>query len=255
MADSADRLKLRDRLYLSGIDGKAFDIALSEGFGFEMSVFCWAPKMEDGKALAEARRQAASGVPLWFHAPFAELIPCSVDPLARELTHKRLLQAMELSLSLGIKRIVMHGGFIPQVYYPEWYVEQSIGFWKNFLRHVPEDVIIALENVMEPGPQLLADIADGIDDPRIGLCFDTGHANSNVSSIPPLEWIDVLKHRLVHVHLHNNMGDKDLHAPLGEGIIPMETVLDRLIEREVTFTVENQDCRASLKWLEEKAYI
>ena len=61
---------------------------------------------------------------------------------------------------------------MPQVYFPEWYVEQSVIFWRDFLRQLPPDMTIALENVMEPEPRLLAEIARQVDDPRLGLCLD-----------------------------------------------------------------------------------
>ena len=76
---------------------------------------------------------------------------------------------------------------MPQVYFPEWYVEQSVLFWREFLRQLPQDMTVALENVMEPQPRLLAEIARQVDDPRLGLCLDIGHANTFVSRVPPLE--------------------------------------------------------------------
>lgn len=69
---------------------------------------------------------------------------------------------------------MIHGGFVPQVYFPEWYVEQSVLFWRELLAELPPDMTIALENVMEPEPLLLADIARQVDDPRLGLCLDVG---------------------------------------------------------------------------------
>ena len=102
--------------------------------------------------------------------------------------------------------MVCHGGFIPHVYYPEWYVEQSVLFWRALLDKLPENMTIALENVMEPSPETLVQIASGVDDPRLGLCLDVGHANTCVSDTPPLEWIAPMSPWLRHVHLHNNLG-------------------------------------------------
>lgn len=62
---------------------------------------------------------------------------------------------------------------------------------------------------------------------------------------------------LRHVHLHNNVGDWDLHDPLGKGTIPMEQVLDTLLEQcpTATYTIENQDCAPSLDWLAQRGYL
>ena len=54
---------------------------------------------------------------------------------------------------------------------------------------VPADMTLALENVMEPSPETLVSIAAQIDDPRLGLCLDVGHANTCVSETPPMDWI------------------------------------------------------------------
>ena len=251
------RESLWDRLYLSGIDGRAAELARENGLGLEIAAFCYAPNLED-RTVADAVRRDMAGVErFWFHAPFAELAPCAIDPLVRQVTEKRYRQAADLARELGVRRLVIHGGFVPQVYFPEWYVEQSVLFWRALLDKLPENMTVALENVMEPSPETLMQIASGVDDPRLGLCLDVGHANTCVSDTPPLEWIAPMSPWLRHVHLHSNVGDTDLHQALGEGSIPMEAVLDAVLRAapEATFTIENQDCRPSLIWLAERGYI
>ena len=41
----------------------------------------------------------------------------------------------------------------------------------------PEDFEICIENVLDDEPDMMVAIAKGCDDPRIGLCYDVGHAN------------------------------------------------------------------------------
>lgn len=250
------REALWDRLYLSGIDSRAADLARENGLGLEIAAFCYAPNLGDPAVLSAVRRDMAGVERFWLHAPFAELCPCAIDPLVRQVTEKRYRQAADMAQELGVRRLVIHGGFVPQVYFTEWYVEQSVIFWRDFLRQLPQDMTIALENVMEPQPQLLAEIARQVDDPRLGLCLDVGHANTFVSRVPPLEWVAPMAPWLRHVHLHNNLGREDLHDPLGRGSIPMEQVLDTILELcpEATFTLENQDCGPSLDWLREHGY-
>ena len=117
--------------------------------------------------------------------------------------------------------------------------------------------MLAVENVMEPGPEMLVQIAEQVNDPRLGLCLDVGHANASTSKTPPLAWITPMAPWLRHVHLHNNAGDWDLHDPLGKGTIPMEQVLDTLLEQcpAATYTIENQDCAPSLDWLAQRGYL
>ena len=248
---------LKDKLYLSGMDGQAAALARRWGAGYEITAFCYAPMLDTPETARQVRRDMEGVDRFWFHAPFAELTPCAIDPLVRQVAEKRLLQAAGQAADLGVTRMVCHGGFIPHVYYPEWYVEQSVLFWRALLDRLPENMTVALENVMEPSPETLVQIASGVDDPRLGLCLDVGHANTSVSRTPPMEWIGPMAPWLKHVHLHNNRGDWDLHDPLGQGDIPMAQVLDTLLDvcPAATYTIENQDCAPSLTWLAEQGYL
>ena len=118
-------------------------------------------------------------------------------------------------------------------------------------------MVLALENVMDETPQLMTDIVRQVDDPRLGLCLDVGHANTCASRTPPMEWIAPMAPYLRHVHLHNNLGDWDLHSSLGEGSIPMQQIPAALLEQcpEATWTIENQDCAPSLAWLVQQGYL
>ena len=252
-----DRARLREKLHLSGIDGDAAALARRYGLGFEVTAFCMAAALEDGAAVAAAEAETAGIDRLWLHAPFAELHPCAIDPLVRDIAAKRYRQAIAMARRLGINRVVIHDGYVPFVYFPEWFVEQSVRFWREFLPEVPAGMTIALENVMDDGPGMLADIMKGVDDPRLGVCFDVGHANTTVSKTPPVDWLAPLSPWLRHVHIHNNFGEWDLHNPLGEGNIPMEQVLDALLTDcpAATFTIENMNCAPSLDWLAARGYL
>ena len=62
---------------------------------------------------------------------------------------------------------------------------------------------------------------------------------------------------LRHVHLHNTLGDWDLHSSLGDGEILMQQILAALLEQcpASTWTIENQDCAPSLAWLAQQGYL
>lgn len=247
----------RHRLLLSTMDENAHLLAREYDLGLELADFTYAPMMED-RTRVDAAEKKLEGLPAsLFHGPFAELCPCAIDPKVRRVSMERVLQAAELAERLGISRILFHGGFIPLVYFPVWYVEQSVLFWKEALERIPKGLTVVLENVMEPGPETLVQIVQGVNDPRLGLCLDVGHANTVVSKTPPLSWVGPMAPYLRHVHLHNNEGEMDTHSALGRGKIPMEAVLDRILTDcpEATFTIENQDCRDSVAFLIEKGYL
>lgn len=255
----ASRLLLGEKLHISSIDERCALIAHEHGLGVEIAEFCWAYYIDNDRSehIEKCRKMMAGSSSFWFHAPFAELAACAIDPRARELAMTRYLQSAQIAAELGINRLVIHGGYIPYVYYPETYVNQSIAFWKEFLEKTPETLIIALENVMEPTPEMLVQIADGVNSPRLGLCLDIGHANCIVSKMPPEEWIAPMAKRLFHVHIHDNLGENDLHLPLGEGSIRIEHILDTLLEAcpKASFTLENMNAVPSISFLTERGYI
>lgn len=254
-----ERQELQKKLYLSTTGADCRQWALRYGLGLELASFCVAETMdhEREQRLMAASEQLAEIRSSWFHAPFAELSPAAIDPRVREVTLLRYRQSIEMSYALGISRLVIHSGYIPLIYFPEWFLERSVEFWREFLAEVPQNVTIALENVMEPSPQLLIEIVQQVDDPRFGLCLDIGHANTRVSETLPMQWIEPMAPWLKHVHLHNNRGDWDLHDSLGQGTVPMERVLDTLLSTcpAVDYTIENQCCAPSVEWLRLRGYL
>lgn len=139
------------QLYLSTIDPLAGNIARREGLGVEIAEFCTAINADDlfEETNASVAHQIA-GVPRRIlHGAFNELFPCAIDPLARKLAAYRYAQALSLAQRYGARKLVLHGGYSPRLYFPCWYEEQSIAFWKEFLDTHPGDYEICLENVME----------------------------------------------------------------------------------------------------------
>lgn len=241
------------RFYLSTIGNDAAEAAQRYGFSLEIAEFCYAANLDEdfGRHQQACRQMMAPFGECWFHAPFSELCPAAIDRKVRQITAQRYTQAIRAAEDLGIHRIVIHGGFVPQVYFPEWFHSESVRFWKEFLASSPAGLVIALENVMEPDPRILRDIVEEVDDPRLGICLDVGHAN--LTGVPLSQWLEVCAPRLVHFHIHNNDGKSDLHAPLPDGVIPMTDFLRQAIQQapNATFTVETTSCERSAKFLQE----
>lgn len=189
------------------------------------------------------------------HVPFNELFPCAIDRKARALAADRYRQAIELAKCYGATKVIIHGGYNPWIYYPVWYVEQSIVFWKEFLKEDP-GVQIVLENVLETEPQWLLDIVKGVDDRRLKLCLDIGHVNA-YSQIPLLTWLEAWAPWISHFHIHNNDGSWDNHDPLDRGSIPMKELLEKAeaLCPDATFTLELLEAEHSLRWMADKRLI
>ena len=70
--------------------------------------------------------------------------------MVRGVTMRRFRQAAALSRAYGIRRIVVHSGFIPHVYYPVWFVEQSARFFRALLDAEPEALRAYLRRIGQP---------------------------------------------------------------------------------------------------------
>ena len=245
---------IKDKLYLSTIDPYAQETAKRYGLGLEIAEYCTAWNMDEKFSETDCLVQAklAGIFNCVFHAPFNELFPCAIDPKARALAADRYRQAIELAKGYGAKKVIIHGGYNPRIYYPVWYVEQSVLFWKAFLKEDP-GVEIVLENVLEDEPGLLLDIVKGVDDPRLRLCLDVGHANA-YTAVPPMKWLETWALYLSHFHLHNNDGSQDSHGALNQGSIPMRDFLKQAgnLCPNATFTLEVMESESSVRWLLEE---
>lgn len=247
----------KERFYISTIDPNAADTAREYGLGLEIAEYCTAWNMDREFPETDAAvREKLEGVSRRvLHGPFNELFPCAIDPKARELAAYRYRQAIGLAKGYGADKVVLHGGYNPRLYYPCWYTEQSILFWKEFLQEDP-GVEIVLENVFEEEPAMLLDIVRGVDHPKLRMCLDVGHVNA-YSEIPASEWLKVCAGEVRHFHLHNNDGSGDVHGGLDQGTIPMKELLAMAKELcpAATFTLELIDARPSAVWLTENGLL
>ncbi|MBQ8359053.1 MAG: sugar phosphate isomerase/epimerase [Oscillospiraceae bacterium] len=244
----------KDKLYLSTIDPNAQDTAKQYGLGLEIAEYCTAWNMDEKfpetDRLVQAKLVGISNCV--FHAPFNELFPCAIDPKARALAADRYRQAIKLAKVYGATKVIIHGGYNPRIYYPVWYVEQSVLFWKEFLKEDPS-VEIVLENVLEDDPQWLLDIVKGVDNPKLRLCLDVGHVNA-YSGILVMDWLKVWAPYLSHFHLHNNDGTQDSHSTLNHGSIPVDIFVQQAetLCPDATFTLEVMESEPSVRWLLEE---
>lgn len=241
-------------IYLSTIDPNAHTLAKKWDLGIEIAEFCTAYNMDREFPTVDPQVREKLGYSDRFvlHGPFNELFPCAIDPEIREMAARRYRQAMELARGYGIKKLVIHGGFQPFMYYPVWYVGQSIEFWKEFVKTMPEDMVICLENVLETEPYMLKDIVSGVDDPRIRLCLDVGHVNA-YSKIPVQTWLEDWAPYLSHYHVHNNDTSADTHRPLYDGSMDMVHLLKEIqhLTPGASVTLELVESESSLQWMKE----
>jgi len=252
-------MSLSGKLYISTIADDAAELARKHGLGIEIAEYCTALNMDTGFSRSDARvRNEMRGVERFiFHAPFNELCPAAIDPLIVEIAKKRYAQAYGLMRGYGINKLIVHSGFVPMIYFEDWFIEKSVDFWREFLADKPDGFRLYLENVLESAPRVLADIAAAINDERFQLCLDIGHSAILESDIPITDWAKQMLPFLGHVHLHNNCGKRDTHNALGDGIIDVAAVIRAIMDSapDVTFTIETSDGMSSIEWLKANVFL
>jgi len=166
---------------------------------------------------------AAADISCTIHAPFMDLNPGSEERLLRDVTRRRFQQVCHAASILKPKVMVFHPG------YDRWrYGEKQSSWLKHSIDTFREVLdatartgcIIAIENIFEEEPSTLLTLIEACNDPRIRHCFDVGHWNLfHAAAVGLEEWFASLGAHIAEVHIHDNSGTRDDHAPVGEGNI------------------------------------
>ena len=191
------------------------------------------------------------------HGPFGDLSPGSCDRLIREVTRERFEFAYHYAKLFHVSHIILHHGYVPGTNSYRGWLDRSLEFWNRFLSEKDEDICFHLENLLEPDPQLLADVVRQVNKPNLKVCLDVGHAHCH-GKISVQQWVEELGELIGYVHLHDNHGDVDEHLTLGEGNIALDEVcyvLERRAPKAVwALEVGPKQLERSLFWLETHGY-
>jgi len=167
----------------------------------------------------------ALGVGFTLHLPFVELNPASLIKSVRQLSEDRIKRALEFGEALGARVGVLHTGQVP-VRHPMALSLAREALEKTLTALLPLPFPIALENLalseedLLKGPEALKDLLARF--PQYGFCLDVGHALVELGPRGPFLYLEALGEKLLHLHLHDNHGQRDDHLPVGTGSVPWE---------------------------------
>lgn len=189
------------------------------------------------------------------HAPFWDLNLGSKNKAVRDATMKAYNYAYDVAKKLGCTEIVVHNGFVPNTSYYEGWVKNAVGFWNEFFSDKDDSITMMIENQCEEDSTVLKMEIDAVNDPRLKICLDIGHAHAN-SNMSVEDWITSLGNRIGYLHLHDNHGKvvgrpsylNDEHLGLGEGTINLEHVF-KLLEEYSPDAIWNIECK--IKFIED----
>ena len=208
--------------YSAGSLLEPFEFALANGFeAFEFfpdrnlgGAGGWQEDDLDDSARRQIRQTAAeNGMELTTHAPL------TFSPL--QMPNDRQLECtVKLARDLGATLVNLH---LDIGNGPEAFVEAL----EPALRLTAEAKLkLAIENTVWTGPEDFNAVfaalkkRGGAPTEHAGMCFDLGHANLfGATQNNYWRYLDALSPevRIIHLHLHENFGDRDSHLPLFTG--------------------------------------
>jgi len=179
---------------------------LADGLGLEI----WFPdSAAEGRALLDdmaVRELAQTAEPLTAHTRvFGRWAP------------DELLAEVAAAAELGVRNLVVHPSSLG------WDVPDFSGIRHVCRRAHDVGVTLALENV----PTGMPPLRQALDETGLGICVDIGHANLSYmkDGVPPVDFLKEFRDAIVEVHVHDNDGQNDMHAPPGEGTLVWEGLL------------------------------
>ncbi|MGQ9460444.1 MAG: sugar phosphate isomerase/epimerase family protein [Candidatus Bathyarchaeaceae archaeon] len=171
---------------------------------------------------------------------------CDSSELIRRASLQETINALEAAHRLDIGFLTIHPGFLWPVMTGKKALKKTCESLKELLKAAEElNLIIGLENLpprffpprgyfsaTEEFDAVFSEIASQ----RLKLVLDVAHA-SFFESDPPLKFIDKFYEKLAHVHLSDNLGQRDDHLPLGAGRVDYKTPVKELRKRKYSGTV------------------
>lgn len=183
--------------------------------------------LPDAQNIAET-----TGLVITIHLPYSDLNLASMNRPIWEETVRQMKKCMNLA-SKFCRLGVVHPGHLSPLgsQMPDKAWEQNILGLQEICDHAAElDMVVAVENMVNiealfgRTPEELVGIIENVNRENLGFVFDVGHANTNGNVNQFLE----LKDLVIHAHLHDNMGRRDDHLPVGTGTVDWQIVIDRL---------------------------
>jgi sugar phosphate isomerase/epimerase len=183
------------------------------------------------------------------HAPFWDLNLGSKTKAIKDITMKIYNWAYNIAKELGCTEIVVHNGFVPNTSYYQGWVKNATEFWKEFFVNKDDSITMMIENQCEESCEVLKMEIDSVNDSRLKICLDIGHAHAN-SNRSVEDWIVSLEDRIGYIHMHNNHGKQpenpsflnDEHLGLDNGTIDIAKIT-ALLEKHCPNAIWNIECK------------
>lgn len=242
---------------------ECIELACQHDLGIEVMAFAF-PDILDGNwsEMVSKYRAILRMVPgeIALHGPFMDMVSGSPDARINAVCMDRYKHAISIAAELRAKVIVFHANFIGTIHNPEYRVgwhDRNVDFWHPIGEFAQQHgVTVAIENMWEFDPDIIANLLKAVDHPHLRACLDVGHAYLFADKESPFDlWLETMEPWLVHTHVNNTDGKLDLHYSLDNGVINYHDVLNKLraVATPPSITLEMykvEEMRASLPLLQ-----
>jgi sugar phosphate isomerase/epimerase len=197
------------------------------------------------ESLVEAKKIIeTTDLTITIHLPYSDLNLASVNQPIWEETVRQMKSCLEISSDFARLAVLHPGHFSPlgmQMQDSAW-SQAILGIQQVCDRAADLDIKIAIENmvnmpaVLGRRPEEILGILETVDRENAGFIFDVGHANTNGNVLDFLK----LKDKIIHIHMHDNHGERDEHLPVGNGTVPWKKVVSCLRDYKGRIVTESR---------------
>lgn len=192
------------------------------------------PEEIDVEAVKQALEE--NDLQITVHLPFKQPLATSVDEINQGLLNyqKRM---MKFAKKLGAEKVVTHSDMRYDDAEPE--IEKLPSQIEEMMALGEEvGVEVCFENLGQWRGLELVELGPLLEELDASMCFDTGHAFSEVGQEETEEFLEEYSHLISHLHLTDTREGRDMHLPLGSSEIEFQPLIDRLEEFNGTWCME-----------------
>jgi len=183
-------------------------------------------------------------------------LPCFVSTAnlyesIRNASRKEILEALEASSELGVKKAVLHPSYVTGLgkHVKDEVKKLGYEFLEDVYVHANDlEITLCLEN-MTPiegwlfEPEEFREVFKRFGNMKLTL--DLGHTNIQMKENMVYKFIKLHGKKIAHLHAHDNFGKEDNHLPLGCGKIKFDEIFSEIkktgYDDTLTLEVFSQD--------------